>query len=335
MDLAPPELPPVLFVLGNHGDERCGVGGGEPLVVAGRPGVVVVDPGQPSGRAFRRQVRAALPDASGAVVVYPTLDLVERLVLVPRLLWLRARLGRGRWLRVHLHEFAYLRRRHRAVVALLVGLVADRVVVSAQREVDAARRQYRGWLARRELVVHPPANAMAPTGPIALSDLPPDRRRVGVHGSLRPDKGIDWLFAVLRRLDHRYGELEVVGRDWDVEWPEDLRSRFSITQRGQVPKAELAAAFAGWHLAVAPFATPPYDGRCSLRTTLAHGVPTLTRGPRPADLQLAAPHLWFDDEVDVGHLPDLDPAARRAGAEAIAHLEARWRAELRSALFEP
>jgi hypothetical protein len=64
-------------------------------------------------------------------------------------------------------------------------------------------------------------------------------------------------------------------------------------------------------------------------------VPTLTRGPRPDHLRLAAPHLLLDTEVDVACLPDLDAAARVDGAATVAALEATWRTRLAHVLFGP
>ena len=327
----------VVLVMADHGDERCGVGSSEPVAAAVAPAEVrVVDPSTGGVRAFRRRLRTALRGADGAVVAYPTLCLVERLGLVPRLVLLRLALGRRRWLRVHLHEFDRLRRRHRLGVALVVGALADRVVVSSDREAHALRTRYRGWAGRREVVVVPPANGSAPVAPPAGRDPAGAHRAVGVLGQLRPDKGEGWLLDVLARLDERYDRLEVVGRDWDLStWPEELRARYSMVGHGQTAAAQLAAVLGGWDLAIAPFEEPGHDGRLSLRTPLAHGVPTLTRGPRPADLRLRAPHLLFDDEVDLARLPDLDGAARRTGAAEVAAQEARWRRELADVLYGP
>src|SRR5690606_11077448 len=117
-------------------------------------------------------------------------------------------------------------------------------------------------------------------------------RTVGVIGQLRPDKGEPWLLDVLARLDPRFERIEVVGRDWDLSaWPATLRDRYTVVGHGQLPAARLPEVLAGWDLALAPFAEGPHDGRLSLRTPLAHGVPTLTRGPQPPDLQLRARHL--------------------------------------------
>jgi glycosyltransferase involved in cell wall biosynthesis len=330
-------LRPVALVMGNYRDEGCGVGSSEPVVADLAPREVrAVDPTVGSLGDFRRRLRRELDGADGAVVAYPTLQQVERLALIPRLLLLHHALGRRRWLRVHLHEFENLRRRHRVGVAVLVGLVADRAVVSSEREADALRTRYRGWAGRREVVVVPPANGSAPASAPTSHDSPPAGRVVGIVGQLRPDKGLPWLLDVLGRLDGRWTCVEVVGRDWDLRsWPDALRERYELVELGQVPAQELAAVVEAWDLAIAPFEEPPTDGRLSLRTPLAHGVPTLTRGPRPSGLQLAAPHLLFDDEVDVARLPEVDAAARRAGVAAIAQQEATWRADLAAALFGP
>ncbi len=330
-------LRPVALVMGNHRDEGCGVGSSEPVAAAlAAREVRPLDPTTGSLLDFRRRLRHDLAGAAGAVVAYPTLQQVERVALVPRLLLLRRALGRDRWLRLHLHEFEKLRRRHRVAVALLAGLVADRIVVSSDREAAALRRRYRGWAGRHEVVVVPPSNGSAPAGLPAPHDAPATDRVVGILGQLRPDKGQDWLLAVLERLDGRYGRVEVVGRDWDLgSWPAAVRDRYEVRGRGQVPADQLAAVVEAWDLAIAPFEEAPTDGRLSLRTPLAHGVPTLTRGPRPTGLRLHAPHLLFDDEVDVAHLPDLDATARVDGAAEIAVLEAAWRSDLTIALYGP
>jgi glycosyltransferase involved in cell wall biosynthesis len=331
------ELGPVVLVMGDYGDERCGVGSSEPVVAAlARREVRPLDPTVGSLLDFRRRVRRAVDGADGAVVVYPTISQVERLALVPRILLLRLVVGRRRWVRVHLHEFEKLRRRHRIAVALLTGCIADRVVVSSDREADSLRRRYRGWAGRHEVVVAPPANGSAPATAPGVHRAPATGRVVGVIGQLRPDKGLPWLLEVVTRLDARFDRLEVVGRDWDLgAWPAAVQARYGVTGRGQVPADELAAVLQAWDLAVAPFEEPPNDGRLSLRTPLAHGVPTLTRGPRPVGLQLRVPHLWFDDEVAIDHLPDAAAEDRAAGAAAVATLEAAWRIGLVEALFGP
>jgi hypothetical protein len=325
---------PVLLVLGDLGDERCGVGSSEAVLMAHVPGEVrAIDPTRGSWRDFRRAVAAASPGAAGAVVAYPTNSQLERVALVPRLFWLRW-VMRRRWLRVHLHEFDRLRRRHRLPVALLVGLLADRVVVSSTREADALRTSYHGWAARAEVVVTPPANGSAPTEPPSVGA--PRRGVVGLIGQHRPDKGTAWLLASLERLDRRFDHLEIIGRGWDeVRWPPGVTDHLRITRCGELPEDRLAEAIGRWELALAPYDEPPHDGRLSLRTPLAHGVPTLTRGPRPPHLRLDAPHLLFDDEVDLGALA-LPPATDRpAHAALIATMEADIRTDAVRELFAP
>jgi glycosyltransferase involved in cell wall biosynthesis len=327
----------VVLVMGDYADERCGVGSSEPIAAAlATAEVRPVDPTVGSWLAYRRNLRAALAGAAGAVVVYPTIHQVERVALVPRLLLLRWSLGRRRWVRVHLHEFEKLRRRHRIGVALLTGAIADRVVVSSAREAVSLRGRYRGWAGRNGVAVVPPSNGSAPTTAPVDRCAPADGRVVGIIGQLRPDKGLPWLLDLLERLDPRYTRLEVVGRDWDLDgWPARLRERYDVVAHGQTRAVDLPGVVAGWDLAIAPFEEPPHDGRLSLRTPLAHGVPTLTRGPRPDHLRLVAPHLLFDDEVDVAALPDLGAHARTSGAAAVADQEQRWRADLAAELFTP
>ncbi|MDP1821507.1 MAG: hypothetical protein Q8K58_16650 [Acidimicrobiales bacterium] len=327
---------PTLLVLGDLGDERCGVGSSEAVLAAMAPGEVrALDPTAGSFLGFARRLRRTAHGAHGAVVAYPTLSQVERLRVVPRLLLLRALLGRRGWLRVHLHEFERLRRRQRLAVAVVVGLIATRVVVSSEREAAALRRRYRGWAGRSEVVVVPPANGSAPAA-LAVGHEEACRGTLGLVGQLRPDKGVDWLLATLGALDPRFDRLEIVGRDWDLTtWPESLLSRYEVVAHGQLPAAELPAVVSRWELALAPFEEPPHDGRLSLRTPLAHGVPTLTRGPRPSHLQIAAPHLLFDDEIDLVAVPTFDGVERAAGAKVVAELEQVWRTQLVEELFGP
>ncbi|MDP1806721.1 MAG: glycosyltransferase, partial [Acidimicrobiales bacterium] len=232
-----------------------------------------------------------------------------------------------------------LDRRQRLAVALVAAIVVDRVVVSSPQEAEALRARYRGAAARRaEVRVVPPANPSAPRAEVAERSgaSGPSGRTIGVHGQYRPDKGIDWLLSVLARIDDRYDRLVIVGRGWEAApWPRSVLDRFEVSVVGQADRAELHDWFARWDLALAPFDGPPTDGRLSLRTPLAHGVPTLTRGPRPAGLRLDAEHLLFDDEVDLRRLPELDAAAHRRGLAAVAALEAASRAELVEAMFGP
>jgi glycosyltransferase involved in cell wall biosynthesis len=331
------EPTPVVLVMGDFGDERCGVGSSEAVLAPQVPGGVrVLDPGAGSLWAFRKALAVAASGARGAVVVYPTVSHVERVRLIPRLLLVRRRMRR-RWVRVHLHEFDRLRRRHRPVIALMAGLIADRTVVSSEREANGLRRRYRGWGGRREVAVVPPANGSAPSPEEARAVI--DERRpgtVGLFGQCRLDKGQEWLLDVLAALDARFDRLEIVGRGWEVErWPAAVRDRYAITNHGQTDQTQLAKIIGRWDLALAPYHEPPHDGRLSLRTPLAHGVPTLTVGPRPEGLRLEAPHLLFDDEVELGSIRLPDRTGRLAGLDTIARLEADWRAHLVAELFGP
>ena len=324
---------PVLLVMGDLGDERCGVGSSEAALVPYVPGEVrALDPTVGSLRSFRRALVRAAAGAAGAVIVYPTISQLEKLALIPRLLLVRWTFRR-RWVRIHLHEFDRLRRRHRLGVGVLVGLLADRVVVSSDREADALRSSYWGWAARREIVVAPPANGSAPPGDTV--DPAPRPGVVGLVGQHRPDKGLAWLLDTLEQLDPRFDHLEVVGRDWEeLALSRAVADRLTTTLHGEIPECEMASRIAGWELALAPYDEPPHDGRLSLRTPLAYGVPTLTRGPRPAHMRLAAPHLLFDDEVDISALPLPAVADRPALAAGIAALEESIRARLVHELFE-
>lgn len=325
---------PILLVMGDLGDPRCGVGSSDAVLVPLVPTEVrALDPTVGSFRTFRRAVAAMAADAAGVVLAYPTISQQERVAMVPRILWLRW-VFRRRWIRVHLHEFDRLRRRHRLAVGLLVGAVADRIVVSSGREADALATHYRGWAARAAIVTAPPANGSAPIGGAVRPA--PRAGVVGVVGQHRPDKGLAWLLDTLDRLDPRFDHLEIVGRGWDeVIWPPSVAARLTPVLHGEIPEHEMAGRIATWELALAPYDEPPHDGRLSLRTPLAYGVPTLTRGPRPAHLQLTAPHLLFDDEVDLGAIPLPPPGQRSELAAGIAALEHSIRARLVHELFEP
>jgi hypothetical protein len=324
---------PVLLVMADLGDERCGVGSSEAVLVPlVSGGVRVLDPTVGSLRRFRRALATDASGAAGAVLAYPTITQLERLALVPRLLLLRT-VFRHRWVRLHLHEFDRLRRRHRVVVAVLAGIVADRIVVSSEREASALRTHYRGWAARAEVVVAPPANGSAPVPPVP--ERSPRPGLAGVVGQHRPDKGLAWLLDTLERLDPRFDQLAVVGRGWDaVRWPAAVTERFAITIHGEIPEPRMAECITGWELALAPYDEPPHDGRLSLRTPLAYGVPTLTRGPRPAHLELTAPHLLFDDEIDLGAVILPEASERRRLSAGIADLERGYRARLARELFD-
>ena len=328
--------PPVV-VMGDFGDQRCGVGSSDSIIAEQAGAGPVLDPTRTPIGELWRQLRTAAAGADGAVLVFPTLSEVGRLDLLPKALLVRRALRHG-WVRLHLHEFERLDRRQRLAVAVVAAAAVDRLVVSSAQEAAALRVRYRGWAARRaEVLVVPPANPSAPTDrPLDRSAPPAHGRTLGVHGQYRPDKGIDWLLAVLRRIDRRYDRLVIVGRGWEAApWPRSILDRFDISVVGQADRAELGDWFGRWDLALAPFDGPPTDGRNSLRTPLAHGVPTLTRGPRPVGLRLDPPHLLFDDEVDLTRLPDLDAATCRDGQEQVAAFEAAVRAELVEALFGP
>ena len=107
-------------------------------------------------------VKDIADSADGAVLVFPTLSEVGRLDLVAKALLVRWAFRR-RWVRLHLHEFERLDRRQRRAVALVAGVVVDRLVVSSPEEAAALRTRHRGVAARRaEVRVVPPANPSAP-----------------------------------------------------------------------------------------------------------------------------------------------------------------------------
>lgn len=303
-----------------------------------------LDTASPGGLAlFARQARDAARRSPTCVWVFPTRSIVDRPDLVLRLAVCRWMFQHGA-VRLHLHEFRRLRRKLRYPITLALALATDRIVVSSASEAAAVRRAGFGWAARgREVRVVPPVNGTTPTDAeidVVAGPSSADRRRtLGVFGMHRPDKGDQWLADILRRLDRRFDRVVVAGRGWeDVEWPPDLLARYEVVLRGHVERADLAAELAGWGLAVAPFTEGPHDGRLSLRTPLAFGVPTLTTATTSADrgdLTLAPSHLFRADAVALGTLPDLTPEQRRAGAREVATFEADVTRRLAEALFGP
>jgi glycosyltransferase involved in cell wall biosynthesis len=297
--------------------------------------VSVLDTAAPGLRRFVRHARAAARTGAVCVGVYPTTMTVYRPGLLPRAVILRALFGRAR-LRFHLHEFQHLRRMLRwpAKVALLLP---GRVVVSSAPERDAVRGAFHGLIGRRcEVEVAAPTNGTAPTAEeldVSTAAHPDQGRTVGVFGLYRPDKGIDWVDAVLERLDPRFDRLVVAGGGWhEHEWALGVRGRYDIELLGHVRRSGLARTFAACGLAVAPLWKPAHDGRMSVRTPLAFGVPTLTVGPRGADLTLAPHHLLLLPPTDPTTI-DLDALDRRRGAQEVAAFEHQAALRLADVLF--
>lgn len=335
---AAPQAPAGIVAMGDFGHERCGVGSSTAALASRIGGVLVLDTAAPGFVSFVREARRLARSTSlPCAVEYPTRSTVYSWELVPRVLALRAVFSRRR-LRFHVHELRHLRRKLRwPVLACLV--LAGRVVVSSESERRAAAGAWRGGVGRRvEVVVAPPTNGTAPTGEEQAAALAPraDRARtVGVFGMRRPDKAADWLIEVLRTLPGSFDRLVLAGEGWELQqWPDDVRQRYEIVSLGHVPRPQLPGVLGAWGLAVAPLWEPAQDGRMSLRTVLAHGVPTLSVGPRTADLTLDVAHLALVPPADAG-----DPAVvgtdRAAGAAAVASFEAAVTARLAAALFGP
>lgn len=325
-------------------NSACGVGNSIGALLEQLPGLepLVIDTGAPWST-FREAGRSAAGEADVVVVAYPTLSTSRRPSSLWRLAALRWWFRRGR-VRLYLHEFGRLGRKHRSGVVLGLFLTDDRVVVCVPSEALAVSRA--GWgLATRgqEVVAVPSINGTAPderavrAAFAASAAAGPDRSRTaGVFGTYRPDKGPEWLDDVLGRLDPRFDRLELVGAGWDA-CPLSTRvtGRYEITRLGHVPTVELPETLGRWGLAIAPFwEGGTHDGRGSLRTPLAFGVPTLTRRPAPGDLTLDVPHLHLDDRETIAAIPETDEATRRAGAAAVAAHEAQALARTAQALFD-
>ena len=304
------EGPVVALAVGDLGAETCGVGSSAGALVARSGGRVrPVD--------LTAVGRDARFDGDVLVLAYPSASTFQQPATAVAAVRLR-RAADGRPVRLWLHEYRRFHRVHRAIVRPLLRLATDRIVVSNEREAAAVRAAV-----GRPVVVVPPPNAAAPVAP-PLPATQTHAHTVGVFGMRRPDKGEAWLTATLGRLDARFRRLELAGGGWDGYAPP---SRFDVVRHGHVSTAGLPALFAGWGLAVAPFWEGAHDGRLSLRTPLAHGVPTLTRAPAGNELTLRPPHLLFD----AGEVPELDDAARAAGAAAVAAFEANVTRRLLSA----
>lgn len=318
-----------LVVCGDWALDSCGVGSSEAAMVAGyEPAPEIVDPLgslQATAAAIGRASRARRP----IVLVYPTASTVRK--VRPLLGFLVAAVRRGTSLRIHLHEYCEFDQL-RLALDTVMAIGAATVVVSAQGEAELIASS----IARRRVRVHviPPANAATPlaTGPAAIDAT--GTGVVGVFGFHRPNKGIRLATEAIRALPARFGRLETMGLGWETaEWPDDIRRRVEIVDRGPLSTAELPGPFAGWELAVASFKAGATDGRNSLRSPLAHGIPTLTSVDRDEDLTLRPPHLVVvgdDVAAAVARATDLstDDAVRKDGAAYVHDFERRARAEL-------
>lgn len=318
---------PVAVLLGDLGDERCGVGRSTASLLAG-DAVEHLDPTVGTWRDWWRRCGEASDRCRGLVIVYPTASTYLRLPCFGRALLAALRFRRRR-VRTHLHEYHRYGRRHRPFVAVLAWLGRDGVVVSSDVERRALEGRWPSLLTRgRAITVVPPANGSAPGSTPAAG-----RARTGVAGVFgmpRPDKDVAWIADALRALPADVRCLELVGRGWD-----DVPVATAVDQvrLGHVPDGELDALFERWDVALAPFADGPHDGRLSLRTPLAHGVPTVTSPPAAGALTLDVAHLHVLQGNTVTPPLDLD-ADRRHGAEVVAAFEADVRRRLRAALLD-
>lgn len=318
---------PVAVLLGDLGDEACGVGRSTASLLAGEA-FEHLDPTVGTWRDWWRRCGDASGRCRGLVIVYPTASTYLRLACFGRTL-LAALRFRRRWVRTHLHEYHRYGRRHRPFVAVLAWLGRDGVVVSSDVERRALQGRWPSLLTRhRSLTVVPPANGSAPTSEPAAT-----RARTGVAGVFgmpRPDKDVAWISQAVRALPPDVRGLELVGRGWD-DVPVD--TDIDQVRLGHVPDSELATLFERWDVALAPFADGPHDGRLSLRTPLAHGVPTVTSPPAEGALTLDVDHLHVLHGTTVEPPLDLE-ADRRHGAEVVAAFEADLRRRLRAALLD-
>lgn len=318
---------PVAVLLGDLGDERCGVGRSTAALFADRD-VEHLDPTAGGWLRWWRRCGEAASRCRGLVIVYPTASTYLRFRCFLRAL-LAALRFRGRWVRTHLHEYHRYGRRHRPFVAVLAWLGRDGVVVSSDVERRALQRPWPSLLTRRRAIaVVPPANGSAPTAP------PRPRARTGtagVFGMPRPDKDVGWVARAFAALPPGITRLELAGSGWDDADAPSVG--VDVVRLGHVPDADLADLFARWDVALAPFADGPHDGRLSLRTPLAHGVPTVTSPPAAGALTLAVDHLHVLHAATIEPRLDLD-LERDQAAAAVAAFEADGRRRLLVALLD-
>lgn len=318
-----------------EGVDRCGVAHSERALLADWPQARVVDP-QDVRRSASALLRARRHDEP-VLLVYPTRSTVAR--WAPLLTFLVAALLRRRHdLRLHLHEYRIFREVRWALgIVLLVG--APTVVVSSESERSALSRSLASRLGRVRPTVIPPFGPLTPAATGATAVDGAGTGTVGVFGFAGPAKGTELIETALRALPTSYRRLELVGSGWDaVVWPADVVERFEIVVHGFVPSAALGPVFAGWELALAPFASGATDGRSSLRIPLSHGIPTVTNVMHAADLTVDASHLVVvgEDEAAAVHRAvalAADPDARRQGAAELEAFERRVGTELRRTLL--
>lgn len=278
--------------------------------------------------------------ADRAVVVYPTLG--NRLGAGPILA--AVGLARTRVARIlHLHEFRRLQVLHRVYIHVLVAVLRPaRIIVSTASEATAVARR----LGRRkncEIVVCPPANGTALPRGLAGARFADTSVRgagtrtvLGIFGTPRNDKLAGLGFERLcEMVDGRVDMIECVGEGW--ERYADLLAELSgshIRYLGYLDTEQLATTLCRWDLAFAPLADGASDGRMSLRTPLAWGIPTLTTRPaRSEDFTLSVGHVAFLDTPTSGAI-FADVTDRAVAAAEVSRAENSYRTRLMSLMLE-
>ena len=316
---------PVL-VCADLGDDRCGVGSSEAATFPDFGSDDIIDPCGPVPAAIRA-VRTARNHGRGAVVAFPTRSSVRSARAIA-VITVVALLLRRNGVRFHLHEYRVFDE-IRAVLDRIMVRTASDIVVSTQTEAEVLRSALAGRVAAHaQIHVVPPANGTAPTPehPV-LEPQASQPATIGIFGTARANKDLEWAVAQLRELEG-FGRLELAGAGWEVvSWPEDIGRRYEILPLGSVDASQLAATFARWGLALAPLDGGAHDGRMSLRTPLAHGVPTIAAAGVTGDLTFRPAHLHLD------HWREPDAATTRADdARCVSDFESDVRRRLRSAL---
>lgn len=320
------------ILVGDYGDERCGVGASTAAWVADHLDDVAV-----WDRVIWRELltwRRAAMMAGRAVVVYPTRS--SRFSLGALLAGM-ALLGSGVRRVMHLHEARRLHRLHRLYIwAIMKAWRPCLVVVSTASEAAYIVGRCESSCSVR---VCPPANGTAPTDDelrllSRSQSMAGDGLVVGVFGIPRRDKGGISGLASIGEVRSVVRRLEFVGDGWQ-DWDGAVTGLGvkEVSYCGYVERARLGEIFSSWDAAYAPLSDGASDARLSVRTPLAWGVPTLTFQPLESDdLTLVAPHVGFIGESDIGSVAALGEVSRE-GALCVARMEGTWRRRLAEAIL--
>jgi len=288
----PPAPGAVNLILTDFDSESCGVGHTVGSWARTHLGAYrVIDP----RRSWRAIAGEALTLRPPVILTYPTRNgrgSPKTLLLLAGLRLRREPVG------VYLHEFLRAHPLHRLYMQILLWLTTGPVVVSSVSEAADVRPHLRRG---RRLEVCPapagslPMVAVMPSDEASGPDCP---LVVGLFGIPRRNKGLDRFWDWLEKVAGDVPvEIRLVGSGWEEGWAPTDRFGDSVRLLGRVPTEALPEVFSGWDLALAPFEEGATDGRNSLRTPCAGGVPVVTVfPPDPADLTFRPPRGVHDLE---------------------------------------